>query len=108
MAIKYTLETECAPCGFEEFIKKHGLELFVGERVMNEFAKRRGVKRYWAQFRDVFEDHGQHGYSSCYENGDTPEEAIARFQKYILGKRLRYAPVDCAEPVRFVAPNEWR
>jgi hypothetical protein len=64
--MKYTLESECAPCGFEEFAR------------------------------------------SCYENGNTPEEAIKMFQQKLLGKRLVYNPGGDCEPRYFVAPNAWQ
>ncbi|HNB53117.1 MAG TPA: hypothetical protein PK530_14300 [Anaerolineales bacterium] len=105
--MKYTLESECAPCGFEEFAQKHGLELVVKERVMDDWTKRMKIERYFAQFRDVHESFAG-GSGSCYENGNTPEEAIKMFQQKLLGKRLVYNPGGDCEPRYFVAPNAWQ
>ena len=105
--MKYTLETECAPCGFEEFANENGLELLVVERVMDDWSKKNGIRRYLAKFKDMWEDLG-YGSCSLFADGNTPEEAIKMLQQKLLGKRLIYDRGGDFEPRRFVAPNEWK
>ena len=105
--MKYTFETDCAACSFEEFANRHGLELVVHERVLDAGLLRRKVERYYANFRDVDVKRGSIllGMSG---NGNTPDEAIKDYAGILLGKRLVYRASNPQRRRDFVAPNAWK
>lgn len=90
---------------FAEFADKHGLEMQVAERTIDDYIKRHKIARWCAHFKHA-EVKGPGILSSVSGNGDTPEQAIADYARQLPGQLL---VIDAFRPTRreIQCPNEW-
>ncbi len=104
--MKYTFETDAPMCSLEEFATKHGLEMVVTERPLDEWHRKRHSPRYMARFRRVEVKQGA-CLASLRGEGNTPDEAIKDYMSQILGERMVYDAMGNNRR-EITVPNEWR
>lgn len=95
--MKITIKRQSAPQKFEEFIEQNKLEIEVVERdPENRYYT---GSRFYAHIKDAYVVDGRM-LSGAFENGSTPEEAIAALPRLYSGRRIKIANsyyIQCPE-----------